>query len=109
MDNLSQEKSLNVIVVSDCELDISLTNYEHLINPDIKHLVDLVASCDYYAGCDSFCAHLASKILPKEKLFIKSHESNIKDKLLTTTFARAFLPHPPEDVCQFYKTYIGYP
>ena len=109
VDQLSQEKKLKVIVVSDCELDIPLTNYEHLINPDIKYLVDLVSSCNYYAGCDSFCAHLASCLLYTSKLFIKSHESNIRDKLLTTTFARAFLPHSPEDVAQFYKTYIGYP
>lgn len=109
VEQLSQEKKLKVIVVSDCDIDIPLSNYEHLINPSITYIVDLVASCDYYAGCDSFCAHLASKVLPKENLFIKSHELNITNKLLTTTFARAFLPHSPEDVATFYKTYIGYP
>lgn len=109
VEQLSHEKKLKVVVVSDCDIDIPLSNYEHLINPSITYIVDLVASCDYYAGCDSFCAHLASKVLPKENLFIKSHESNIANKLLTTTFARAFLPHPAEDVVTFYKTYIGYP
>lgn len=109
IDNLSKEKNLKVVVISDCGINIPLSNYEHLINPDISYIVDLIASCDYYAGCDSFCAHLASKVLAKENLFIKSHESNITNKLLTTTFARAFLPHPPEDVAKFYKTYIGYP
>lgn len=109
IDELSKEKSLKVIVISDCNIEIPLSNYQHLINPDIKYLVDLVNSCDYFAGCDSFCAHLASKVLPKEKLFIKSHEFNIRDKLLATTFSRVFLPHSPEDVSQFYKNYIGYP
>lgn len=109
IENFSKEKNIKVIVISDCPIDIPLSNYQHLINPNIRYIVDLIASCDYYSGCDSFCAHLASKSLPKENLFIKSHESDIKNKLLNTTFSRAFLPHPPEDVAQFYKTYIGYP
>jgi hypothetical protein len=108
IDQFSKEKNIKVIVISDCQIDIPLSNYRHLINPNIIYIVDLIASCNYYAGCDSFCAHLASKVLPKENLFIKSHESDIKNKLLTTTFSRAFLPHSPEDVSQFYKTYIGY-
>ena len=95
--------------VQTCALPISLQNYELLVKPDIHYIVDLIASCDYYAGCDSFCAHLASKVLPKEKLFVKSHEGGIKDKLLNTPFARVFLPHPPADVAQFYKPYIGHP
>ena len=109
VEKLSKEKNLKVIIISDVPIDISLSNYEHLINPDICYIVDLVSSCTYYAGCDSFCAHLASKTLPKENIFIKSHESNITEKLLNTTFARAFLPYAPEDVASFYKTYIGYP
>lgn len=109
IEKLSLEKKMKVLVISDHEINPPLSNFELLVNPDIKYIVDLVASCNYFAGCDSFCAHLASKVLPKENLFIKSHEQNIKNKLLTTTFARAFLPHPPEDVAQFYKTYIGYP
>lgn len=109
VENISKEKNLKVIVISDCLIDIPLSNYQHLINPDIVHIVDLIASCNYYAGCDSFCAHLASKVLPKENLFIKSHEPDIANKLLNTTFSRAFLPHSPEDVVKFYKTYIGYP
>ena len=109
VEQLSKEKNLKVIVISDVPIDIPLSNYEHLINPDICYIVDLVSSCTYYAGCDSFCAHLASKTLPKENIFIKSHESNITEKLLNTTFARAFLPYTPEDVASFYKTYIGYP
>jgi hypothetical protein len=109
VDQLSKEKNLKVIVISDVSIDVPLSNYEHLINPDICYIVDLVASCTYYAGCDSFCSHLASKALPKENIFIKSHEANITEKLLNTTFARAFLPYSPEDVSTFYKTYIGYP
>lgn len=109
VEQLSNEKNLKVIVISDSDIEVPLSNYKLLINPDIKYIIDLIASSDYYAGCDSFCAHLASKVLAKENLFIKSHEQDIKNKLLTTTFSRAFLPHPPEDVAQFYKTYIGYP
>lgn len=109
VEQLSNQKDMKVFVISDNNIEVPLSNYQLLINPDIKYIVDLIASSSYYAGCDSFCAHLASKVLPKENLFIKSHESDIKNKLLNTTFSRAFLPHPPEDVTQFYKTYIGYP
>ena len=109
VDNLSKDKGMRVMVIADSQIDVPLHNYELLVKPDIHYIVDLIASCDYYAGCDSFCAHLASKVLPKEKLFVKSHEGGIKDKLLNTPFARVFLPHPPEDVAQFYKPYIGHP
>lgn len=109
IDSLSLETGLKVIVVSDHNLSVPLGNFELLINPSLRFIVDLAASCSYYAGCDSFCSHLASKRLPKDKLFIKSHEPNIKEKLLMTNFARCYQPHPPQDVACFYKTYIGRP
>jgi hypothetical protein len=108
VEKISQEKNLKVIVISDCDILIPLSNYKHLINPDVNYIVNLIASCDYYMGCDSFCAHLATKVLPKEKLFIKTHDQNITNNILTTSFSRAFLPHSPEDIALFYKTYIGY-
>ena len=71
---------------------------------DIVKVKDLAANCNYYAGCDSFCSILASKHLPKENIFIK----------LSPNFTgwnnwlyRAFLPHSPEEVQQFYKSHIG--
>lgn len=109
VENLSKEKNIKVIVISDSNIEVPLSNFDLLINPNIKYIVDLVASCNYYAGCDSFCAHLASKVLSKENLFIKSHNPNIKEHISTTTFYRHFCPHPKEDVVQFYKSYIGYP
>lgn len=109
IEQLSIEKNIKVFVISDSEINVPLSNYQLLIKPDIRYIVDLIASCDYYAGCDSFCAHLATKILSKEKLFVKTHDKNIKNNLLTTTFSRCFLPHSPEDISEFYKPYIGYP
>ena len=104
VNDLSKETGYKVIVVSDHEVNPSLDNVEILINPDIVKVKDLAANCNYYAGCDSFCSILASKHLPKENIFIK----------LSPNFTgwnnwlyRAFLPHSPEEVQQFYKSHIG--
>lgn len=107
VESLSQETGLKVVVVSDHHLSVPLTNFDLLLNPSLSFIVDLAASCSYYVGCDSFCAHLATKRLPKERLFVKSHEQNIKEKLVTSYFGRCFMPHPPEDIAYFYKTYLG--
>ena len=104
VNELSQEMGYKVIVISDHEVNPALDNVEILINPDIVKVKDLAANCNYYAGCDSFCSILASKQLPKENIFIK----------LSPNFTgwnnwlyRAFLPHSPEEVRQFYKSHIG--
>ena len=104
VNDLSNETGYKVIVVSDHEVNPALDNVEILINPDIVKVKDLAANCNYYAGCDSFCSILASKHLPKENIFIK----------LSPNFTgwnnwlyRAFLPHSPEEVQQFYKSHIG--
>ena len=104
VENLSKEKGAKVIVISDKEIDVPVTDHKLLVKPSIKYIVDLAASCDYYAGCDSFGAHLAAKVLPKDRLFIKlsPNFTGWNDWLL-----RAFLPHPPEDVKEFYKSHIG--
>tara|TARA_B100000427_G_C15467200_1_gene576800 strand:+ start:509 stop:1318 length:810 start_codon:yes stop_codon:yes gene_type:complete len=104
VNDLSKETGYKVIVISDHEVNPALDNVEILINPDIIDVKDLAANCNYYAGCDSFCSILASKHLPKENIFIK----------LSPNFTgwnnwlyRAFLPHAPHEVEQFYKSYIG--
>ena len=104
VNDLSKETGYKVIVISDHEVNPVLDNMEILINPDIVEVKDWAANCNYYAGCDSFCSILASKHLPKENIFIK----------LSPNFTgwnnwlyRAFLPHSPEEVQQFYKSYIG--
>lgn len=112
VEDLSQETGKQVIVVADREIDVPLTNFELLVNPDIQHIINLVAYCDYYAGCDSFCAILSAKRLPKENLFVKTHDQNIKSNLLggNSGFMYAYFnPHPPEDIAYFYKPYIGNP
>ena len=113
VENLSQNTNKKVIVVSDHEIEVPLSNYELLVNPDIQLVIDLSAHCDYYAGCDSFCAILSSKRLPKENLFVKTHDKNITSNLIgggNPGFMYAYFnPHPPEDIAYFYKSYIGEP
>jgi hypothetical protein len=111
VEQLSNTTGLKVIVVSDCEIDVPLTNYSLLINPDIKFIVDLASYCDYYVGCDSFCGILSSNRLPKEKIYMKTHDRNIKQNVGAESayYSCHFLPHPPNDIAYFYKPYIGEP
>ena len=69
-----------------------------------EYVVDLVANCNYYAGCDSFCSILAAKALPKENMFIKISPNFTG---WNNWLYRAFLPHSPEEVRQIYKQHIG--
>lgn len=111
VEKLSNTTGLKVIVVSDCEIDVPLTNYSLFINPDIKFVVDLASHCDYYTGCDSFCGILASNRLPKEKIYMKTHDRNIKQNVGSESayYCCHFLPHSPNDIAYFYKPYIGEP
>ena len=110
VDSLSKQEKLKVVVLADHEIIVPLANYELLINPDMSGVMSLIKSCRYYAGCDSFCAILAAKVLEKENLFVKSHNQNIQMEVLTNTWLqRFFLPHSPEDLSSFYKNYIGRP
>ena len=104
VDELSKYHSMRVLVIADSTIDVPLSSYELLIKPDIKHVVDLVANCDYYAGCDSFCSILASKALPKDKMFIKQSPNFTG---WNNWLYRAFLPHSPEEVREIYKQHIG--
>ena len=107
VEELSIKHNMVVYVVSDHEIAVPLSRYKLLVNKDIVHIKDLCMNAKFYAGGDSFCAHLCTKKLKKENIFIKSHETNIETKLLTTSFYKAFLPHSREDVVSFYKNYIG--
>ena len=117
---LAIEKNMKVVIASDSEINIPLKcDFVKYINPELKFFVDLAASCKFFVGCDSFGAHLATKHLPKENLFIKTHDPNIKQKLMEAAYCKInglegrhrfdFCPHPPEDVALFYKNYIGFP
>ena len=104
VEELSKYNRMRVIVIADSDIDIPLTNYELLIKPNIKYVVDLVANCSYYAGCDSFCSILAAKSLVKENMFIKKSPNFTG---WNNWLYRAFLPYSPEEVRQIYKDYIG--
>jgi len=111
VESLSCNKGLKVVVISDCQIDVPLSNYELLVNPSIKTIIDLVSYCEYYAGCDSFCGILSTKRLPKERIYMKTHDKNIKTNILNNPgyLYCYFLPHTPEDIIHFYKPYIGEP
>ena len=110
VESLSSKTNKKVIVVSDHPIEVPLSNFELLVNPDIELIVQLVAFCEYYTGCDSFCSILASKRLPKENLYVKTHDSNITSNLLSGNCGfmySYFNPHPPNDIAYFYKPYLG--
>ena len=93
-------------IISDHEVDLAIDNQKLLVNTPITEVKDYVVGCKYYAGCDSFCSILAAKALPKENLFIKTSPNFTG---WNNWLFRAFLPHSPEEVQQFYKSYIGRP
>lgn len=110
VEELSQKTNMKVVVVSDHEINVPLSNFDLLINPDIQLVVDLVAYCEYYAGCDSFCSILAAKRLSKERLYVKTHDANITSNLLGGNCGfmySYFNPHLPQDIAYFYKPYLG--
>ena len=104
VNDLSKETGCEVKVIADHDVDLAIDNQSSYINSKITVVRDLVANCKYYAGCDSFCSILAAKILPKENLFIKTSPNFTG---WNSWLYRAFLPHSPEEVRQFYKPYIG--
>ena len=111
-DFIGRNDALNLkYIISDHEPDdipLDWEDYELLINPDLSHVINLIKGCQNYYGCDSFCAILASKRLPKENLFVKSHKPNIQSDILTNVWQqRYFQPHSPRDIAYFYKPYIG--
>ena len=99
LNTLSERTGMPIKVVSDHEVSLNLDNYELLVNTPITEVVDLAANCSYYFGCDSFCAILSSKQLPKENIFIK-RSPNFTG--WNNWLLRAFMPHSPEDVKEFY-------
>ena len=109
VDSLSKKTNLKVIVISDHYISVPLSNFELLVNPNINLIIDLISFCDYYAGCDSFCGILSTKRLPKEKIYMKTHDKNISQNLKYNPgyLYCYFLPHLPEDITYFYKPYIG--
>lgn len=100
LNDLSSKTGLPVKVVSDQEVSVNLDNYELLVNTPITKVKDLAANCSYYFGCDSFCAILSAKQLSKENLFIK-RSPNFTG--WNNWLLRAFMPHSPEEVKQFYS------
>lgn len=108
INELSKEKNMKVIVISDSDINPPLDNFILFVNLDINKILDLCVFCEYFAGCDSFCSHFASKVLSKEKLFIKSHNQSIKQHILNSLIHKHFYPHSKEDVSFFYKNYLGY-
>ena len=111
VEHLSNKTGLKVVVISDCHINVPLTNHKLLINPSINIVIDLISYCDYYTGCDSFCGILASKRLSKEKIYMKTHDKNIKQNIHSRQayYYCYFLPHTPTDIEHFYKSYIGEP
>ena len=104
VNQLSKETGYIVKIISDHEIDLAIDNQLLLVNPPINKVRDLVVNCSYYAGCDSFCSILAAKAIPKENIFIKTSPNFTG---WNSWLYRAFLPHSPEEVRQFYKPYIG--
>lgn len=104
----SIETGFKIIVITDVELDLKFNNLEVLYRPNIKEIIALSKYCKIYAGCDSFVSILCSKILEPNNLYVKSHNNNIQNEILSNIWLqRFFQPHDPNTISKFYKNYIG--
>lgn len=108
IETLSKENNLKIVIISDTEINREVNNSILLIKPDIRMVVTLCKYSKYYAGCDSFVSILCSKILPSTNLFVKSHNPNIQNEVKHNVWLQRFyLPHNPDTISTFYKSYIG--
>jgi len=114
VEKISKEKNLDVIVISDTDLDLPLSRGLILNKPPIKEVAALCKFAEYYIGCDSFVSLLVSKRLGAEHLFIKGHDhkithgKDIKEVILSSAWLQQhYCPHPPEDIVKFYKSTLG--
>lgn len=107
--NLSEKVNLPIVVITDTQLNTDVSDLIVLKNPNIKSVIALCKFATFYAGCDSFVSILSCKTLAADRLFVKSHSRNIQTEVLSNTWLqRFFLPHSPEVISKFYKSYIGH-
>lgn len=103
INKLSNKTGLKVAIISDIPIQPPLNNYLILNKISMIEIIAFSKYADYYVGCDSFCAILSSKVLPPHKLFIKTHDQKIHERLPTYTWIKKyFLPHHYTAIQQFY-------
>lgn len=102
--NVSKEKNLPVVVITDTKIDLpDELNFTVLIKPSMKSVLALIKYTGYYFGCDSFVSILCAKILAYNKMVIKSPRQNIKDILPGHIWNhKYFSPHKPNIIQKFY-------
>lgn len=103
---LSEENSLNVVVITDTEIQIDLPNSTILLNPSIKTVVALCKFAAFFVGCDSFCSILCAKTnIPASNMFVKIYFEGIEKKVLDyLSYFGYFQPHSKESVAKFCYT-----
>lgn len=107
--NFAKEKGLQVVVVTDSEINTEAGEMVVLHNPDIRIVPQLCVHAAYYMGCDSFISILCSKIFEGGRMFVKSHQHNINDFVHSNWAWRGYYaPHDAASICGFYRNYIGY-
>jgi hypothetical protein len=108
INELSKKENLKVVIISDAEIEKKIDNSIILINPPIHSIITLTKFSSYYAGCDSFVSILSAKVHKPEKLFIKSHNKEIQNHVLSSVWLqRFFLPYSAKEISSFYRNYIG--
>jgi hypothetical protein len=105
--NKAVETGLKIVIITDTHINTEIDALI-LFKPPIKTIVALVKYCLYYMGCDSFCSILATKVVDKSNISIKSHNPDIQNHVLNSAWLqRNFLPLSPQEISQIYKNFIG--
>ncbi len=103
INNLSIKTGLKVLIISDTPVAPTLNHFIAPKDIPLTSIIALSKYAGYYVGCDSFCAILCCKVLPPHKLFIKTHDQNIYNRMPTYTWIKKyFLPHDYKAIQQFY-------
>lgn len=106
--NLSKERNLKIVVVTDTEINTEIPEAIVLKTPSIKTVVALAKYAGAYAGCDSFLSILSCKVLEPNNLFVKSHNRNVQQAVYhDTILAGYYSPYSPDVISRFYKPYVG--
>lgn len=112
IEDLSKNKDLDVVVISDTEINPLISRGTVLVNYNIKSIVALCKFAEYFVGCDSFVSVLCSKVLHSDRMYIKGHDfrkthgKHISEVIRERgcIYQNHFTPHSTEDIVSFFTS-----
>tara|TARA_A100000172_G_C3022802_1_gene103698 strand:+ start:84 stop:962 length:879 start_codon:yes stop_codon:yes gene_type:complete len=111
IEDLSTNTDLDVVIISDREINHTLSRGTVLVNYNIKSIVTLAKYAEYFVGCDSFVSQLACKDLSPTRMYVKGHDYQlthgrpISEEIRSNVYLQQhYTPHSVEDIVSFYTS-----